>query len=159
MAKATVSSKTEGSSSSKPKMKEPQMVMPNRWRVSDDLPILGRIVLIFMGLDQVRFGERFKADQKADSIRFLPSNSTFSTFFNPDREAWPIHFFLRGIKALSRSLEKEGLPMMLSSLNMIRRCREALDLFDDIRDRPEPVGVSKEFPDGTEFTTERDIPV
>jgi hypothetical protein len=32
---------------------------------------------------------------------------------------------------------------------------EALDLFDDVGDRPEPVSVSKKFSDRTKLTAER----
>jgi len=36
----------------------------------DDLPIRRRIILIFMGLDQIVSGKRFKSDEKADASAF-----------------------------------------------------------------------------------------
>src|SRR4030042_1541419 len=106
MAKETVSSNTEGSSSSNPKTKDPQMAMPWRCRVS----MISRYSegSFWNFLDVTKFFLESDSNPMKRLLHpLLASNSTFSIAFNPDRETCPNHFFLRGIKALSNSFEKE----------------------------------------------------
>lgn len=70
----------------------------------DDFTVLRRIILRFLGRHQVLLGKRFEADEETDTPA-LGQQFHVSTFLNPDKEAWPNHFFLRGTSALSSSFE------------------------------------------------------